>query len=180
VEMMQGQITVESEEGKGSSFRFTIKLRQSDFEPNFEEEETINLDSLLAERFPLNILVAEDNKVNQLVIKKMMKKLGYEIQIAENGVKAIEMYEENRDNIDLIFMDMSMPLMDGIEATEKIREKFGNEVEIHALTANAFQEDKENCLAAGMDGFLTKPLKIDEISKVIVSNSKNKQMKKAS
>lgn len=178
-DIMNGSIEVKGQLGKGMHFSFRFCLKALADGPNFEKSSSsLPLDESLAQKYPLQILVAEDNKVNQLLIKKILKKLGYDILIAENGLQAIEYYEDNQ--IDLIFMDMNMPQMDGIEATKILRQNYGSAVEIHALTANAFLEDKQACLAAGMNGFLTKPMRIDELSAVIAKASQNKYLKKVS
>ena len=111
-----------------------------------------------------NILIAEDNKTNQKLAMKMMTKMGHKVEIAENGQEAVDAVK-NRE-FDLIFMDMQMPVMDGLEATKEIRES-GIKTPIIALTANAFNTDKENCFAAGMDDFTTKPLNRSAILEII-------------
>ena len=108
----------------------------------------------------LNILVAEDNKTNQLIVKTMLKNAAVSLTFAENGLEALHKFTAMRP--DIVLMDMSMPQMDGLEATHAIR-KLENEMAIGhcpivALTANAMQEDQDRCLEAGMDGFLTKPI----------------------
>ena len=113
--------------------------------------------------YPLNILVAEDNAINQKLITRLFEMLGYDIQLAANGYEAIKTV--NNMNIDIIFMDIQMPEMDGIEATKKIIEKWGKKKPlIVAMTANALQNDKEKCLEAGMDDYMSKPLTIDQVS----------------
>ena len=116
----------------------------------------------------LNILIAEDNKVNQLVAKGIFEKLGHNVDIAENGVVAIEMNRENR--YDAIMMDMQMPVMDGIRATELIVEE--NQIAkinipIIAMTANATTEDRDKCMAAGMGGFISKPVTSASIKRAL-------------
>lgn len=113
----------------------------------------------------IKILVAEDNKVNQKVIQKILNKLGIESEIVENGFEVIERVKTN--NYDLIFMDMQMPEMNGIQATEKLRNELNFNNIIIAITANAMNEDKELCLRAGMNDYTTKPLKIDDIKHII-------------
>lgn len=105
------------------------------------------------------ILSVEDNEINQLIIKKMLEKVGIEIFIASNGREAIDFMKTNKekDNIDIIFMDVRMPEMDGLTATNRIR-KFNNNVPIIALSANAFDEDVRKSLAAGMNAHLSKPI----------------------
>jgi CheY-like chemotaxis protein len=110
------------------------------------------------ESMPLSILLVEDNVVNQKVATRLFAKFGYKIDVANNGLEAIKAIEQNE--YDLVFMDIQMPEMDGLEATRQIIEKWGDSrPRIVALTANAMREDKENCFGAGMDEYLTKPFK---------------------
>ena len=114
------------------------------------------------ELYPLNILVAEDNAINQKLILRMFEMLGYTIHIAANGYEAIEAL--NRMKIDIIFMDIQMPEMDGLEATRQIISQWGDKKPlIVAMTANALSSDKEKCLSAGMDDYISKPLTIDQV-----------------
>lgn len=113
----------------------------------------------------LKILIAEDNKVNQKVVQKMLNSLGFNPDIVENGLEALNITKEK--NYDLIFMDMQMPEMSGLQATEKIRLDNNFKNIIVALTANAMDEDKEKCLKAGMNDYISKPIKIDELLSII-------------
>ena len=119
----------------------------------------------LAKNYPLRILVAEDNKTNQDVALKVLNKLGYQAALAQNGEEALEMVSENK--YDLIFMDIQMPVKDGLEATRMIRLCFNTQPVIIAMTANAIQGDRQKCLNAGMDDYMSKPFKIDELTKMI-------------
>jgi CheY-like chemotaxis protein len=112
----------------------------------------------LAERIPLRILLAEDNRVNQKVALKMLERMGYRADVAANGVEAVAALERQR--YDVILMDMQMPEMDGIEATRQIRARWPREGRpwIVAMTANAMLEDRNECMVAGMDDFLSKPV----------------------
>ncbi len=112
----------------------------------------------------LNILLAEDNPVNQRIGVSMLEKQGFKVTVANNGREAIELLE--KDSFDLVLMDVQMPEMDGLEATKKIREK-KIDIPIIALTANAFEEDKRRCLEAGMDAYLSKPIKIEEFFNIV-------------
>jgi signal transduction histidine kinase/CheY-like chemotaxis protein len=112
-------------------------------------------------RCPMNILVAEDNLINQQVILHILTKLGYEPDMAENGLAAIKFTHEKA--YDLILMDMQMPEMDGIEATRVIRNAGAKQPVIIALTANTMQGDQEECLNAGMDDFLSKPIRLEDL-----------------
>jgi CheY-like chemotaxis protein len=119
----------------------------------------------LSKEFPLNILIAEDNVINQKVVTKILKKLGYQSEIAENGLQALAMTEQK--SYDLILMDVQMPELDGLEATRVIRERGGIQPVIIALTANAIKEDKEECLSSGMDDYISKPITIQMLVDII-------------
>jgi len=125
------------------------------------EKETIITQHTLAEdaKHSINILVVEDNPVNQKLVVYMLTKAGYRLEVANNGKEAVEKYTANPGNFDMIFMDISMPEMDGLEATELIRSKGHKDVPIIAMTAAAMKEDQEKCLKAGMNDYITKPIK---------------------
>ncbi|MEO6978598.1 MAG: response regulator, partial [Mucilaginibacter sp.] len=110
---------------------------------------------------PLNILVAEDNAINQKMILKVLEKLGYQAALAVNGVEVIKMLDEQ--DYDLILMDVQMPEMDGLEATRLIRKHHKRQPVIIAMTANAMVEDREICIKAGMNDYISKPVKIDTL-----------------
>lgn len=114
-----------------------------------------------AKAHPLNILVAEDNVINQKLALKILSKLGYEASLAVNGQETIDML--NQEPYDIILMDVQMPEMDGLEATMMIRKKMQVQPIIIAMTANAMKEDRDECLKAGMDDFLSKPVKLEEL-----------------
>ncbi|MEM7509616.1 MAG: response regulator [Bacteroidota bacterium] len=124
------------------------------------------IDESFAEKNPLSILVAEDNRVNQKYIQKVFSRLGYEITIVENGKKVLDQIEEN--HFDLIFMDLNMPVMDGITSTLQLRanKDINHQPIIIAMTANAFSDDKERCMEAGMNDYLSKPAKISDITEL--------------
>jgi CheY-like chemotaxis protein len=118
------------------------------------------------QKHAVSILLVEDNPVNQKMTHLMLSKAGYTVTLAENGKQAVDLFNETREGFDLILMDINMPQMDGIEATRQIRAqemraKTGTRVPILAITANVFDEFKQKCLGAGMDDFLTKPIKRD-------------------
>ncbi len=124
---------------------------------------------VLGDRFDIRILLAEDNKVNQKVATNMFKRLGFSIEIAENGVETIDMLNQATEPYDIIFMDVQMPEMDGIEATKRIIEQWGEERPlIIAMTANAMTGDREKFLAAGMDDYVSKPVRIGDIEEAIL------------
>ncbi|RIZ53836.1 response regulator [Vibrio sp. PID23_8] len=162
VEMMRGTISVESTENVGSHFKIRIPVltrNNQKFPVKFETNRPSKTK---------NILIVEDTESNQLVIKLILNKLGHHVYIANHGAKAIELLDENSQSIDMILMDISMPVMDGITATRLIRNK-GIEIPIVALTAHASESDKNTCLQAGMDGFVSKPVRRQDIYKAIQS-----------
>ncbi|WP_207532646.1 PAS domain S-box protein [Desertivirga arenae] len=116
-------------------------------------------------QYPLRILLAEDNLINQKLVVRILNKLGYQIDIANNGVEAVAICKEKL--YDLIFMDVLMPDMDGLEATRIIRTMEITQPKIIAMTANASSEDRDACLQAGMDSFTTKPIKLEELMKLL-------------
>lgn len=115
-----------------------------------------------SEKYPLEILVAEDTVISQKVILKILSKLGYKPGLAENGLRAVE--EARQKQYDIILMDMQMPEMDGLEASRVIRQTLENQPVIIALTANTMQGDQQECLNAGMSDYISKPVKLEEIT----------------
>ncbi|RYF94291.1 MAG: response regulator, partial [Chitinophagaceae bacterium] len=131
-----------------------------------ESSSTVHvLNSDFAARNPLSILLVEDNLINQLLATTILTKLGYQPKIANNGLEAIEMLSDHP--YDLILMDMQMPEMDGVEATKHIRQHFTVQPIIIAMTANAMQEDRETCLQAGMNDYLSKPVKPEDLMMMV-------------
>jgi PAS domain S-box-containing protein len=122
---------------------------------------------ILGEEFPLNVLLAEDNHVNQKVALRFLERMGYRADAVGNGLEVIAALETHR--YDLVLMDLQMPEMDGLEATRQIRKRLPHDRQpkIIALTANAMQGDREICVAAGMDDYISKPVKLNEIAAVI-------------
>ncbi|MFN8576788.1 MAG: response regulator [Candidatus Sericytochromatia bacterium] len=143
------------------------------FSEDFDKNKVIVSEKLdlLAHKYPLNILVAEDNLVNQKFISKLMEKLGYIIDIASNGNEAFVKCLENE--YDVIFMDMQMPEIDGVEATKLILndDKIFKKPKIIAMTANVMKEDIEKCLSAGMVGHIGKPISLDKLRAEIIKLS---------
>ena len=118
-------------------------------------------------RLQLRILLAEDNVVNQNLVKIMLSKAGHRVELANNGREAIEKLTKTDDPFDLIFMDIQMPVMDGLEATRIIRNRGYGDVPIVALTASAMEEDRISCLKVGMDDYLVKPIRMEIVKEVI-------------
>ena len=116
----------------------------------------------------ISILLVEDNKLNQRLMESSLKRFGFGIEVANNGLEAVEMYQGNPVKYDLIIMDIMMPVMDGLEATRQIRifeQKKKFRIPIIALTANTFNADRERCLSYGMDEYISKPLNMEKLTK---------------
>ena len=116
------------------------------------------------------LLLAEDNAFNQKVAGTMLKKLGFEVEVAQNGQEALDKVAANSDSYGAVFMDCEMPVMDGYKATQEIREleqKTGNHIPIIAMTAHSSPEDQQQCLDCGMDDYIAKPFKIDTLKSTI-------------
>lgn len=159
-ELMNGTIGVESVPGQGSQFWFTVALKSflGEIEQVPFAPEVTSPFIIIAQK--RHILVAEDNSVNQMVVKKMLKNLGYTCHVVSNGAEAVDAYTTGE--FDLILMDCQMPEMDGYQASQLIREHqktSGRRVPIIAFTANVLTEDRKRCLAAGMDDIISKPVK---------------------
>lgn len=125
--------------------------------PGAQEQPENLLTEVFAQQYPFNILVAEDNLINQKLILSMLRKLGYEIELAQNGMEVLEKIQAR--SFDVVLMDVQMPLMDGLQATEEIRKLNVLQPHIVAMTAGAMSEDRDLCIKAGMDDFITKPMK---------------------
>jgi PAS domain S-box-containing protein len=157
VEMMKGKIRVESHPGKGSNFIFSIICKPDNEEQKFDfGKKKLNFE--LSKEIPLSILLVEDNLINQKVTIRLLKRFGYIIDVSDNGVKALEAVKKKK--YDIIFMDIQMPEMDGIEATKQILKMFPNDKcpIIIAMTAAVMKGDKEKCLNAGMLDYIPKPV----------------------
>ena len=127
-----------------------------------------DIDTTLAKQHPLRILLAEDNVVNQKVVVAQLKRMGYHPDVVANGLEVLAAV--HRQTYDVILMDVQMPEMDGLEASRRIIQEFDarQRPRLIALTANVFKSDQDACLAAGMDGFLGKPLDLGQLREVLM------------
>ncbi len=162
VRLMGGEIFAESEPGKGSVFGFTFNASEAVFAPL---ENITDTEAEQVESGGLHILFAEDKEINQKVVKLMLNALGHKVSLASNGEEALKMYQPGL--FDLIFMDIQMPVLDGITTVQRLRERFRNLPPIVGLSANAFEGDREKYIKQGMDEYLTKPVNSDDLKNII-------------
>jgi CheY-like chemotaxis protein len=165
VGMMGGKVSVESAVGKGSTFRLSLHL-------GIAHSDASNPPSEPAARpfdgSGVSVLVVEDNRINQTIAVKLLERHGFTVQVAANGLEALALSAKNQ--FQLVLMDVQMPGMDGFDATAAIREMektTGAHVPIIAMTAHALKGDRERCLQAGMDGYVSKPIRPNELFTVI-------------
>lgn len=160
VHAMEGEIGVVSEEGRGSTFWFTISCEEVEraLEPKSESGLRAETDEA-----SLSILVAEDNPLNQVMIRTVLEAVGHRVHLVETGLQALNAVSDA--NYDLVLMDISMPEMDGVQATRQIRQLEGtaSQIPIIALTANAMKGDREKFISAGMSDYLSKPINVREL-----------------
>lgn len=163
LEMMDSQIHLDSKEGRGTRFYFDLDVEIVDE----KQAEKLDLNGEDTAQTFKKILVAEDNKINQIVTKNLLDIIGYSCTIVENGFNALQMVK--KEDFDLILMDLNMPYLDGMEATKRIRE-FNTQTPIIALTASELSEVKSECLEAGMNDIINKPLNKDDLKDIIAKN----------
>lgn len=165
VQLMNGKIGIESREGQGSTFWFTVKVS-----PGIHQQKPRDLEYPVS-TLSGHVLVVEDQPVNRQVVKSFLEKFGVTCDIQNNGVEGLGAYRSSPDKYDLVLMDCQMPLMDGYQCSQEIRrfeqENTRNPVPIIALTAEGRQGDRDKCTAAGMDDFLAKPLDLIQFYDVL-------------
>jgi CheY-like chemotaxis protein len=173
VELMGGSITVSSLPGKGSSFAFTVTLDLPGPLPQLPKQQVPSLADLAVDIRDKQILLVEDNEANQFVARQLLSRAGLQVTVAHNGKEGVELIQH--ETYDLVLMDMQMPVMDGIQATLLIRQMpEGKELPIIAMTAAASEADRDCCLKAGMDDYISKPIIATELLEKMVNYLKPK------
>jgi len=176
-QLMGGDIWLESEPGQGSIFHFSAVMQKSEKKPvlgekgeNRTEKETAKREGMLtqhsitdAAKQSTRILLVEDNPINQKLVARLLTKAGYQVKVVNNGGEAVSIYTATPDQFDIIFMDVQMPEMDGKAATRAIRSQGFAEIPIIAMTAQAMKGDREKCLEAGMNDYISKPIKREAV-----------------
>jgi PAS domain S-box-containing protein len=167
VDLMGGTLQIYSEEGKGATFYFTIDAKKCDEVPS----DMIHVDEFIRQSLSLRVLVVEDYEVNRMLIGELLEyHYGITADFANNGEEGVKMVDKN--TYDLVLMDVNMPVMDGIQATKLIRQKYQT-LPIVALTANSMEGDAQEFMAKGMDDYLAKPLEYRELNRVLMRFSGN-------
>ena len=161
IELLGGELRIESELDKGSEFSFTVLVRKADAQEEVQEHFPLSWKDVkeMGAEFPLKILLAEDNELNLQLMTLMFEQLGFQFEVAKNGLEAFEKVKEKE--FDVVLMDVQMPILNGLETTRKIRALGNrNDLIIIGLSANVFEEDQNSAIKAGMDDYLTKPIRL--------------------
>ena len=168
VELMQGEISLKSEAGKGSSFIFTARLGINAFPQEDGAEESFGHAPDISVLSGKRVLLVEDNPINQDVASELLTGVGVIVLLANNGKEAVDILSKERHGFDLVLMDVQMPIMDGNEATRRVRKFPHNKnLPIIAMTAHAMTSERERCIAAGMNDHLSKPIEVDTLYKTL-------------
>ena len=180
--MLKGRIAVESEVGKGSVFAFDVKVKlasgkkvkeliRDGLKPVPSKEDPLSL--MVSNDYPLKILLAEDNAINRKLTSLVLERMGFIPDVATTGVEVLELLRKTAYHV--ILMDVQMPVLDGIEATMQIRElDLENPPYIIGISANAFEEDVLKAKKVGMDDYLVKPMKFDELRNKLIEVGQRK------
>ncbi len=169
VKLMGGEMRVRSELGQGATFTFTARFKQP------QSLQTPGPDGQVQQPLPsgLRILVVEDNAMNAAVIDRQLRRLGLEPKLARDGREAVEL--AHNESFDIVLMDCEMPRMDGYEACAEVRRQCGRQLVIIAMTAHALEGDRERCLKAGMDDYMSKPVTTEQLHGMLERWSKDRQ-----
>lgn len=170
IKLMKGEVSLTSSIGQGTTIQFTIptQFSLSSGVPGLTEQVSKPvLETKLAQKHPRKILIAEDNPINQRLLQVALTKQGYKPDVCNNGKEAIQACKDKE--YDLVFMDVQMPEMDGLEATKIIKATLNPAPKIIAVTANAMSSDRDKCIQAGMDDYISKPINISELIKAVTS-----------
>ncbi|MGN9056944.1 response regulator [Bariatricus sp. HCP28S3_A7] len=171
VDMLDGEITCHSKKGEGTSYTLRFVLEEAEKEDTCTQDSGIETDRASAEFEGIHALLVEDNELNREIALYMLQEMKFRTDTAENGARAVEKVKASlEDPYDIIFMDVQMPVMNGYEATRAIRNLENHslaEVPVVAMTANAFEEDKRNAAAAGMNGHIAKPVEIQKLVEAV-------------
>ncbi|TXC85321.1 PAS domain S-box protein [Luteibaculum oceani] len=173
--ILKGEISVDSEVGKGSEFTLKFPIKKGN-PKNLSLSEKVDVEHKTGQGY--SVLIAEDNLNNQIITAKLLRDVGFDVKVASNGSEAVDLYDEY--TFDLILMDIQMPIMDGLEAMKqiKLKEKNKKSTPIIALTAHALVEEKERYLKAGMNDYVSKPFKPDELYQVVFKQLGNELPRK--
>ncbi len=169
VELMGGELSISSEQGKGALFAFSVILKKAPIifseNPISEMPKRRNWNGM-AREYPMRIILAEDNDLNLQLMTLILEQLGYDFEVAKNGQEALDMVQQKE--FDIILMDVQMPVLNGLEAAKEIRKLEGKEkIFIVGLSANVFEEDQKKAVDAGMDDYLTKPIRLVALAEKI-------------
>jgi CheY-like chemotaxis protein len=168
VALMGGQFEVESEEGQGSVFSFTVTFGRARSAQAASPQPKLSGDAASSPPPSLSILLAEDNVVNRQLALRLLQKQGHQVTCARDGSEALALMDQVR--FDLVLMDVEMPNLNGLEASRAIRErekKLGGHIPIVAMTAHVMKGDAEMCIASGMDAYLSKPIRPEDLAAMI-------------
>ena len=167
VDLMEGNIECESEVGKGTTFKITLNIKK-DLE--HDNKKVNNLSNDYSDIANMNILIAEDNDINYEIISEMLKMYNINTVRAIDGLECLNIIKKSKENeYDLIFMDIQMPKMNGLDVTKNIRllDNWAKNIPIIAMTADAFSENINECLSVGMNGHIAKPIDLNIVLKEI-------------
>lgn len=171
VEIQHGEINVKSKEGVGSEFYVKMAFSVSQEETSYEIQSSDNHLKILSQK-TMRILLAEDHKLNQKLAITYLNNFGLDVDLAENGIEAIEKFKHK--HYDLILMDIQMPFLDGYDASRQIRQELKSDIPIVAMTANIMADEREKCLSVGMTDYISKPFKEIDLFNIINNHIGNK------